>query len=201
MRKSPLLLLALCLLFLSGCGKKREDSITSGQVRWDSFPIGLFVDTSVLSSADAKKDLEDAIQFWENKTKKHLFQIQGGWSGGSPVEGSINDPDSLKGNILYLMSPWQFSSTAAGNTILLSQEEIIQNSVIFINADKTYCSGDCSGQTTETSRRKLFAHELGHFLGLGHVSQSGNIMYPSIEHGADLSSVEVDISSLQSVIN
>ncbi|MCO5141799.1 MAG: matrixin family metalloprotease [Oligoflexia bacterium] len=191
------------LLLFTSCGKNNthEGSITSGKVRWASFPIGIYVDSYLLSDASAKKDLEDAMQFWENKTGKHLFQIQGGWNNGIPVEGSLSEPDSLKGNVIYFMGPWQFFSSAAGNTILMSDQGIIQNSVVFINAEKVYCEGNCATQTNEISRRKLFAHELGHFLGLGHVSETGNIMYPSIEHGADLDSVNIDISALQSVID
>lgn len=198
------MLLFFCFLvfLITSCGKNRaKDANNSSNARWNNFPVEIYVDTAVINDSAAQKDLKDAMQFWEDKTKKHLFHIQGSWNGGFPVEGSLENPDFLRANVLYLMSPWPFAPTAAGNTILLSDEGWIQNSVIFINTEKTYCASDCPGQTKEISRRKLFAHELGHFLGLGHVSQSGNIMSPSIEYGGDLSTVDVDISALRSVID
>jgi hypothetical protein len=176
------------LLSLSACGKDREG--------WASFPIPIYADATVNSSAD-RADFEDAMAFWENKAGRKLFDFRGVWSASSaPYTGAIDNPDSIVANVVFFLDPWAFGSTVAGRTTIRSSSDGIESSMIMINPDTPSCSGDCVGDPYRASRRKVFTHELGHFLGMGHVSDPANIMNPDTTPGGSLRDQRIDAEAL-----
>jgi hypothetical protein len=192
-----LFLLSFALLSLAGCGKETSRSaaaLGSGDLRWNDFPVRLEADSALHDGAAADEDLLTAVAFWENRAGKHLFNV-GSWpTGQPPYTGQAQDPDDLLGNAVFFLSPWPFDGHIAGKTIIHSNGSAIAKAVIFLNADTPLCSGLCEGEGehSQTSRRKLIAHELGHFLGFAHVSDPDNIMYPEILPGGALDNLHVD---------
>lgn len=190
---APAALLLLCLGLFS-CGK--ESQITSpskkGALHWQSFPVPLKVEESILDGGEQEEDLMSAISFWELKAGKRLFQL-GPWSTGrAPYRGSPADPEDLVDNTLIFLSPWPFESTVAGKTMVLFDGSLIQKAVVYLNKETPLCYRLCENTNGQTSRRKLIAHELGHFLGFDHVQDPDNVMYPEIRPGGALDNLKVD---------
>ena len=47
----------------------------------------------------------------------------------------------------------------------------------------------------------IFLHELGHFLGFAHTSSTSDVMFPTIQPGGDLETMEVNLTDLQRLTN
>lgn len=152
------------------------------------------MDAALLDGAYSEEDLLAAIAFWENKAGKRLFSIDRWPSGSQPFTGPPANPNSLTDNVVFFQSPWpqEWSGRVAGKTIIHAYGSIIQNAVIFLNSETALCSGLCLSELDRTSRRKLLAHELGHFLGFAHVNDRENLMYPEILPGGSLDAVRID---------
>ncbi len=144
-----------------------------------------------------------AIAFWEQRAGKTLFTISSWPASALPYTGSVTDPDTLLDNVIYLLKPWpnsgDWNSQIAGKTVIHSEGAGIRHAVVFLNGETTLCDADCKneGENQETSRRRLIAHELGHFLGFVHVSDRENIMYPTIQPGGDLDTETIDVDLLR----
>jgi len=199
------LLILLPALFLAGCGKEAQRTsaeLGSGNLRWSSFPVEIKVDAFLLSDYDATVDLQDAISFWETKAGKPLFSVVGAWDNATnPYTGRPENPEELLGNVIFFQGPWPFDPKIAGKTIVHSSNGVIESSVIFLNADTHLCAYDCSIENGDVSRRKLIAHELGHFIGLGHSGDMADIMYPEILPNGQLSGLNVNDPLLRRLTN
>ncbi len=186
---------------MPGCGKpdsRTESALGSGQLRWNSFPVTLRADSQyLLDGGAAQEDLLSAIAFWENKAGRRLFDLSSWPTGQAPYRGAASDPSEILDNVVYFQNPWSWESRIAGQTVILSRGSRIQSAVIFLNAETSLCSGACIHEEDHTSRRRLLAHELGHFLGFAHVeNNTRNIMHPQIQRGGTLDNLEVDQSLL-----
>ena len=193
----------------AGCGPKKptrtDRALGAGKFRWDSFPVSLRVDSGLRDGGPAEQDLREAVRFWEKLAGHRLFDI-GTWpTGTAPFTGKPENPDELLDNVVYLMRPWpsgpDWGSRIAGKKIVHSTGSEIDNAVVFLNGDTALCSALCDneGEHGMTSRRRLIAHELGHFLGFAHVSDRGNIMYPEIQPGGSLDTEGVDLELLHAL--
>ena len=192
----------LALLIFAGCGSDEQRTtagLGSGQLKWSSLPVSLRADSALHDGGPADEDLLAAVAFWETKAGKNLFTI-GTWPNGqAPYTGASSDPDDLLDNAIFFLSPWPFDGRIAGKTTIHSTNSAIQKAVIFLNSDTALCAGNCaeSGDDLRTSRRRLLAHEMGHFLGFAHVNDRENIMYPEIVPGGSLDDRSVDLPLLQ----
>lgn len=174
----------------SGCGK--DDSGT----RWNSFPVSVYLDREIANGADSEMDFRVAMNFWEAKAGRKLFDFRGVWTGGAPFSGPPAAPSQIFANVVLRLDPWTFAANTAGQTVVRTSEGKINASVILINPEMNFCTGDCQNDFSRPSARKLFAHELGHFIGMNHVGDANNIMYPDLIPGGLHSGIAVDMSAL-----
>lgn len=196
---SPRSLLLFSLTFLlsfatTGCAK-------NGATRWASLPVPVYSDSSMVGTPEAQADLQDAMNFWEQKAGKKLFEYKGVWtSTAQPYTGTPTNPGTILANVIFFQNPWAASSNVIGQTVVTSVEDEIQSAMIMINPDAIFCSGDCEFESYANSARKNLAHELGHFLGLKHHTDVNNVMYPVLQPGGTLNGVAVDQTALLELI-
>ncbi len=188
-------LVATCLgllLFFSACGASHDG--------WNSFPVPIYANQAQANSPTFVSDFQDAMNFWEGKAGKQLFSYQGPYTGGTPYQGDISAPSSVTNNVVFSPSIWPFAPTIVGQTMVTSTNSTISAAMIMINPNTDFCNGDCTNQLTLTSQRKVLAHELGHFIGLNHVTDIQNLMYPTSLPGGSLSEVTIDEDAFQKLI-
>ena len=173
---------------LSACG--------NGKPQWNSFPIPLQADAGFVSSNAREADLRDALQFWEERAGRKLFDYQGTWNDGLPYSGSASDPQNIRANVIFFQNPWPFGSGIAGRTTTYRIQNSIQSGVIMVNPQTPFCERDCLASPTGASERNMLAHELGHLLGLEHVDDPQNIMYPTVLSVRSLGEARVDEKAL-----
>jgi hypothetical protein len=162
--------------------------------------VAISADPAITASPTALADLNAAMAFWENRAGRKLFDFRRDWSGPlPPFSGNPGKPDTLFGNVIYLERSWPFAQNIAAQTIVFSSDHSLLSSVIMIHADMNLCEGDCAA-SFGTSERKVFAHELGHFLGLQHNSNISDIMYPEVQPGSALDSVQIDTATFQQLV-
>lgn len=197
-RLSTLLLLLISPVLLSACGK-------NGPTKWDSLPVAIYSDPSIANNPEKQADLQSAMSFWESKAGKRLFDYKGAWTGSNPYSGSPENPSSIAANVIFFLHPWAFAPNIAGQTIVRSNKKSIEGSIVMINPNTDSCAGDCTSAAGTnlglTSERKVFAHELGHFLGLSHVQDEKNIMYPTSLPGASLDAVIIDEKTFHDLVS
>jgi len=186
-----IVILIVSTLATTACGNKNNNSSSSSVTRWQAFPVQIYTDPSVVKTAQDQADFSDAMAFWESKIGKKIFDYQGSWNGQTYSAGG-----SISQNSIYVPTQWTYATNIAAQTTVVSQGGNIQGAVIMVNSLTNFCNADCTGQETSTSMRKVFAHELGHFIGLSHVQDTGNIMYPSALPGGSLAGLTVDSAAL-----
>lgn len=195
----PNRLLIVFVLFLSACGQPKNK--TDGPNKWASFPVPIYADSALVSSPQAKSDFNQAMAFWEAKAGKQLFDYRGVWTGGAPFEGNAEHPSTLLANVVFFQNPWPFAQNVAAQTMVLSGDQRIQSSLVMVNPNMPLCGGDCGASPYQISQRNVLAHELGHFLGLAHSNDIGNIMYPEMQYSTSLSTTRIDSGTFSSLVN
>ena len=187
---APLIVLIAFSTLTTACGQ------ASGNARWASFPVAIYADSTAINTTDKQSDLQDAMAFWEEKAGKKLFDYKGEYSGAQPYTGSLTNPGTVVANVIFFQNPWPLQQNIIGQTLVSTSNNEIQNAMVMINGEASFCSGDCVGQSDNNSQRKNFTHELGHFLGLQHSQDIKDVMYPVIQPGGALSDVTFDITTL-----
>jgi hypothetical protein len=184
----------LMVVIVTGCG--------SGRPGWASLPVAIYSDATITTSTTAQADFKDAMAFWEAKAGKKLFDYRGNWSeNGVPYSGSPTSPSAILGNVIFFQNPWPFSPNIVGQTTTINtSQNQIQAAMIMINPQTPLCTADCTYDNYSSSERKAFTHELGHFLGLAHVPDTANIMYPSLTPGGSLENETVDMATFNQLV-
>ena len=115
--------------------------------------------------------------------------------------GSASSPGTILANVILFQNPWPFAPFEAGMTVTTSTSSAgTTGSVVLLNPGIELCGGTCLADSFRTSRQRLIAHELGHFIGLGHSGDSSDLMYASLTAGGSLDDVKIDRAALGQVI-
>ena len=181
---------------------------------WTSLPIGYYVDKSF--SPVQTKALQAAMATWELATGKKLFKFNGVRTG----ETGDSFPDlysSLGDNINGQYNDNNWAKTGKGNNVLattiwnnrdndynyISTADIRYNSDLYFIADAL--TMEPKDQREIVDMQSLALHELGHLLGLTHISpdqDSSSIMNPSLFIGVGLATRSMsadDIGRIQKI--
>lgn len=181
----------ILLLSFTACG--------SAHPGWKSFPVPIYADAKILNSPQNMGDLRDAFAFWEEKAGKPVFDLKGEWTGGTPYSGDPTQPSAILGNVIFFANPWPYAPSFVGMTTVQNSGDGTQAAMVMINGTTPFCNGDCNFDS-RVSSRKTFAHELGHFIGLNHTQDTGDIMYPDAQPGGQIDHLHVDQGTLANLV-
>ena len=181
----------LLLLSVTACGGASHPG-------WKTLPVPIYADSAILNSSQALSDLKDAFQFWEARAGKKIFDFKGQWNSGSPYAGDPTKPDSILGNVIFFQNPWPYSPNYVGMTTVQNDTDGPKAAMVMINSNSQFCHGDCNFDS-RVSSRKTFAHELGHFIGLNHIQDRDDIMYPDAQPGGKIDGLNVDQATLDTL--
>lgn len=145
-------------------------------------------------------DLHDAAEFWNQRVGSTVIAFIDDYKGPIPPPTSETDKSIFPLNVIYLHPNWPFSNEMAGKTTLTIQIGKIRNALISINTNLKFCAGDCELFPDKVSRRKVFAHEFGHALGLKHSESINDIMYPTATPGGILDNLTIPEASLRDLL-
>lgn len=195
-------LVILAGLILAACQQQRQTVTSGGEGRWAELPVALNVSQEIYDSQAAMTDIAAAMEFWEERAGRRLFDLRGPWNAApSPVVGDLSNPSFVHTNIIFFPTSWPIAFEVAGKTTILTQGEHFSQGYVALNRDRTYCFGSCEYDYFRVGFRRLVTHELGHFIGLNHVNDNANIMAPALASGGNLDSAQVDMAALSRLTN
>ncbi|MGZ3744061.1 MAG: matrixin family metalloprotease [Pseudobdellovibrionaceae bacterium] len=151
-------------------------NIYGQRVSWkQSFPVKIYIDPSFPTDYDSI--LTAAAQKWENILGKTLFIFE------RAKQSSIPSKDNQ--NVLYWLTSWTEPDKSLQGTSSLSwtNNQLIEADIKVDAQYYTYYV-DTPASNTEVHLESLLVHELGHVLGLKHLSDTTNsVMLQVLEYG------------------
>ncbi len=182
----------LLVVFVSACGAPHAG--------WKDLPVPIYADAKLTGSSGMMSDLKDAFAFWDAKAGRQVFEFRGEWKGGQPYAGDPTKPSEILGNVIFFANPWPYAANFVGMTTVQNSSEGTEAAMVMINGTTSFCNGDCEKDYFQISSRKTLAHELGHFIGMDHNRNKGDIMYPDAQPGGQIDHLTIDIEALKKIL-
>ena len=182
------LLLAL-LVALEGCSpqiKPEKDChfVQNSQlqrVAWrkSDLPLKLYVHESVKESHYSA--IESAVKKWNQSLSKEIFQIVAFGTSGPAA------PQKDGNTVIYSMNTWESDrqTEQARTTIYWSNSNIYEADIRLNDKNFNFAglSDDLNFRTVDME--SLVVHELGHVLGLAHITTKDSVMQVSLSSGKE----------------
>lgn len=131
-------------------------------IRWSSLPIKVYVDTSECSFGE-QNDVIRGINHWNSITKMNLFSMVNNISNADVVvrcTSFIEDYKDTSGIVVL-------GEAKIGSIVNTGLFNVSKNAIVFIKTRSKKCIQPIT-----------VIHEFGHVLGLDHVNDTNNVMYP-----------------------
>jgi hypothetical protein len=190
--RSRATILLLCLaavgLMLEACSRPQAPQEPCGfvqnpelqRVSWkEHLPIKLYVHKSVPQEAYAS--IDQAISEYNRGPGggREIFKII-----ARGVDGDLN-PQKDGYSTIYWFNTWDPDRTTeqARTTIYWSGNEIFEADMRINAKDFTYNFDPANGNFTNVDLDSLVLHELGHVLGLAHITTTGSAMHATLDEG------------------
>jgi len=167
---------------------------------WVTLPIPMYISASV--PEEFRADCQDALDLWNAKAGKELFEYRG-----------LTDRDSSEKDGINVIS-WSTAQSAHGyfgetKKRWIGENTIIEADVIFFGKKEDFASLRCPDGSEscfmETGKKDILTtalHEFGHVLGFVHTDEPDHLMNPDFSFGDIYQHFdETLISELRSIYN
>lgn len=122
--------------------------------------------------------IENAVETWNHQLGKSFLKIEG-WG---ITDHDVPDKDGY--SMIYWMTSWDKDKpTEQARTTIYWTGSVIYEADMRINADPsdfTYYDGKGPQDPRSVDLQSLVLHELGHVLGLAHVTDQPSVMQPTL---------------------
>jgi predicted Zn-dependent protease len=160
------------------CGDGTDEFELLGGIRWQSFPVTYAINTanSGVDPTIARNAVIESFDEFDTYMPGQAFTLTNDFNAAK-IKLSwqfIDGPSNVLGQATWTYDP--------------ATLEIVSASIVLDSGDNWFASAvhSCAGTGTSHDIQNIATHELGHAVGLGHVSDAFLTMYPTSSAGETL---------------